>query len=118
MPDKPSIAVLPFDNMSGDPEQEFFADNVVEAITATLSRIRSFFVIARNSAFLYKGKIEVIGTPDEIRFTPTIKPRAQLAVPGQPLTMIAASTRSATPLITIHPHEPGSASRCTMAAAI
>jgi adenylate cyclase len=55
LPDKPSIAVLPFANMSGDPEQEFFADNVVEAITATLSRIRSFFVIARNSAFLYKG---------------------------------------------------------------
>jgi adenylate cyclase len=56
LPDKPSIAVLPFDNMSGDPEQEFFADGVVEAITATLSRIRSFFVIARNSAFRYKGK--------------------------------------------------------------
>ena len=56
LPDKPSIAVLPFDNMSKDPEQEFFADGVVEAITATLSRIRSFFVIARNSAFLYKGK--------------------------------------------------------------
>ena len=56
LPDKPSIAVLPFDNMSGDPEQEFFADGVAEAITATLSRIRSFFVIARNSAFRYKGK--------------------------------------------------------------
>ena len=56
LPDKPSIAVLPFDNMSKDPEQEFIADGVVEAITATLSRIRSFFVIARNSAFLYKGK--------------------------------------------------------------
>ena len=55
LPDKPSIAVLSFDNMSGDPEQEFFADGVVEAITATLSRIRSFFVIARNSAFRYKG---------------------------------------------------------------
>jgi adenylate cyclase len=55
LPDKPSIAVLPFNNMSGDPEQEFFADGVVEAITATLSRIRSFFVIARNSAFCYKG---------------------------------------------------------------
>ncbi|XHY18263.1 hypothetical protein SuNHUV7_30710 (plasmid) [Pseudoseohaeicola sp. NH-UV-7] len=55
-PDKPSIAVLPFDNMSGDPEQEYFADGVVEAITATLSRIRSFFVIARNSAFAYKGR--------------------------------------------------------------
>jgi adenylate cyclase len=56
LPDKPSIAVLPFDNMSGDPEQEFFADGLVEAITATLSRIRSFFVIARNSAFRYKGR--------------------------------------------------------------
>ncbi len=56
LPDRPSIAVLPFDNMSGDPDQAHFADGVVEAITATLSRIRSFFVIARNSAFAYKGK--------------------------------------------------------------
>jgi len=56
LPDKPSIAVLPFDNMSGDPEQEFFADGVVESITAALSRIRAFFVIARNSAFAYKGR--------------------------------------------------------------
>jgi adenylate cyclase len=56
LPDKPSIAVLPFDNMSGDPEQEHFADGVVESITATLSQIRSFFVIARNSAFAYKGR--------------------------------------------------------------
>ncbi len=56
LPDKPSIAVLPFDNMSGDPEQEYFADGVVEALTAALSRIRAFFVIARNSAFVYKGQ--------------------------------------------------------------
>jgi adenylate cyclase len=56
MPDKPSIAVLPFDNMSGDPEQEYLADGVVESITAALSRIRAFFVIARNSAFAYKGR--------------------------------------------------------------
>lgn len=56
LPDKPSIAVLPFDNMSRDPEQEFFADGVVESITAALSRIRAFFVIARNSAFAYKGR--------------------------------------------------------------
>ena len=55
LPDKPSIAVLPFDNMSNDPEQDYFADGVVEALTAALSRIRSFFVIARNSAFTYKG---------------------------------------------------------------
>jgi adenylate cyclase len=55
-PDKPSIVVLPFDNMSGDPDQEYFADGVVEALTAALSRIRSFFVIARNSAYTYKGR--------------------------------------------------------------
>jgi len=56
LPDKPSIAVLPFDNMSADPEQEHFADGVVESITAALARIRAFFVIARNSAFAYKGR--------------------------------------------------------------
>jgi adenylate cyclase len=56
LPDKPSIAVLPFDNMSSDPDQEHFADGVVESITAALSRIRAFFVIARNSAFAYKGR--------------------------------------------------------------
>lgn len=56
LPDKPSIAVLPFDNMSSDPDQEYFADGVVEALTAALSRIRSFFVIARNSAFAFKGR--------------------------------------------------------------
>lgn len=56
LPDKPSIVVLPFDNMSSDPDQEYFADGVVESLTATLSRIRSFFVIARNSAFAYKGR--------------------------------------------------------------
>ena len=56
LPEKPSIAVLPFDNLSRDPDQEFFADGVVESITAALSRIRAFFVIARNSAFTYKGR--------------------------------------------------------------
>ena len=56
LPDKPSIVVLPFDNMSRDADQEYFADGVVEAITAELSRVRSFFVIARNSAFAYKGR--------------------------------------------------------------
>jgi adenylate cyclase len=71
LPDKPSIVVLPFDNMSKDPEQEFFADGVVEAITATLSRIRSFFVIARNSAFLYKGKpidVQQVGRDLGVRY--------------------------------------------------
>ncbi len=57
LPDKPSIAVLPFDNMSGDPAQEFLANGVVEALTAALSRIRSFFVIARNSAFTFKNRV-------------------------------------------------------------
>jgi adenylate cyclase len=56
LPDKPSIAVLPFDNMSADAGQDYLADGIVEAITAELSRIRSFFVIARTSAFTYKGR--------------------------------------------------------------
>src|SRR6185437_1158876 len=56
LPDKPSIAVLPFHNLSGDPEQEYFADGVVEDVIAALSRIRWLFVIARNSSFTYKGR--------------------------------------------------------------
>ena len=56
LPDKPSIAVLPFQNMSGDPEQEYFADGMVEEIITALSRFKSLFVIARNSSFAYKGK--------------------------------------------------------------
>ena len=55
-PHKPSIAVLPFNNMSGDPEQEYFADGMVEEITTALSRTRWLFVIARNSSFTYKGR--------------------------------------------------------------
>jgi adenylate cyclase len=56
LPDKPSIAVLPFANMSGDPEQEYFADGMVEEIITALSRIRWLFVIARNSSFTFKGQ--------------------------------------------------------------
>jgi adenylate cyclase len=56
LPDKPSIAVLPFQNMSGDPEQEYFADGMVEEIITALSRIHWLFVIARNSSFTYKGQ--------------------------------------------------------------
>ncbi|MEE8098392.1 MAG: adenylate/guanylate cyclase domain-containing protein [Hyphomicrobium sp.] len=56
LPDKPSIAVLPFDNLSGDPEQDYFADGMAEDIITALSRFRWFFVIARNSSFTYKGK--------------------------------------------------------------
>ncbi|MCV9960676.1 winged helix-turn-helix domain-containing tetratricopeptide repeat protein [Pararhizobium sp. BT-229] len=57
LPDKPSIAVLPFHNLSDDPEQEYFADGVVEDIISALSRMRWLFVIARNSSFTYKGRV-------------------------------------------------------------
>jgi TolB-like protein/class 3 adenylate cyclase/tetratricopeptide (TPR) repeat protein len=56
LPDKPSIAVLPFNNISGEPEQEYFADGMVEEIITALSRFRHLFVIARNSSFIYKGR--------------------------------------------------------------
>jgi adenylate cyclase len=56
VPDKPSIAVLPFDNMSGDSEQEYFADGISEDLITALSKIHWFFVIARNSSFTYKGQ--------------------------------------------------------------
>ncbi len=56
LPEKPSIAVLPFQNMSGDPEQDYFVDGMVEDITTGLSRIKWLFVIARNSSFVYKGR--------------------------------------------------------------
>ena len=56
LPDKPSIAVLPFQNMCGDPEQEYFADGMVEEIITALSRFKWLFVIARNSSFTFKGK--------------------------------------------------------------
>ena len=56
LPERPSIAVLPFTNMSGDPEQEYFADGMVEDIVTALSRFKELFVIARNSSFVYKGR--------------------------------------------------------------
>src|SRR5207244_6306955 len=56
LPDKPSIAVLPFQNMSGDPEQDYFVDGIVEEITTAISRLPWLFVIARNSSFTYKGR--------------------------------------------------------------
>ncbi len=62
LPDKPSIAVLPFANMSGDPEQEYFTDGVTEDIITELSRFHSLFVIARNSTFTYKGKAADVRT--------------------------------------------------------
>jgi TolB-like protein/Tfp pilus assembly protein PilF len=65
LPDKPSIAVLPFTNMSGDPEQEYFSDGIVEDIITDLSKINELFVIARNSTFAYKG--QRVNVPDVCR---------------------------------------------------
>ncbi|MHC8327549.1 winged helix-turn-helix domain-containing protein [Pseudomonas sp. LB1P83] len=67
LPEKPSITVLPFHNLSGDPEQDYFADGMVEDIIAALSRIRWLFVIARNSSFTYKGRaVDVKGVGQEL----------------------------------------------------
>ena len=71
LPDKPSIAVLPFQNMSGDPEQEYFTDGIVEEIITALSRMRWLFVIARNSSFTYKGRsvdIKQVGRELGVRY--------------------------------------------------
>ena len=71
IPDRPSIAVLPFQNMSGDPEQEYFADGMVEDIVTGLSRIKWLFVIARNSTFAYKGKaidVKTVGRELGVRY--------------------------------------------------
>jgi TolB-like protein len=71
VPDKPSIAVIPFTNLSGDPEQEYFADGIVEDIITALSRMRWLFVIARNSSFVYKGRtvdIKQVGAELGVRY--------------------------------------------------
>jgi len=71
LPDKPSIAVLPFENMSGDPEQEYFADGMVEEIITALSRFKWSFVIARNSSFTFKGRtvdIKEVGRQLGVRY--------------------------------------------------
>src|SRR5262249_26789729 len=70
-PDKPSLAVMPFQNMSGDPEQEYFADGIAEDVITTLSRYPSLFIIARNSSFTYKGRtvgVEQIGRELGVRY--------------------------------------------------
>src|SRR5579871_4602789 len=95
LPDKPSIAVLPFQNMTGDPEQEYFADGMVEDITTALSRFKSLFVIARNSSFTYKHKtidIKQIGRELGVRYVlegSVRKAGGQLRITGQ---LIEAST--------------------------
>jgi len=68
LPDKPSIAVLPFNNMSGDPDQEYFSDGITEDIITALSRIRQFFVIARNTTFTFKDRaVDVQSIAKELR---------------------------------------------------
>ena len=65
--DRPAIAVLPFINMSGDPEQEYFSDGITEDIITALSKLRWFFVIARNSSFIYKGRaVHIRQIADEV----------------------------------------------------
>ncbi|MGC1562334.1 MAG: adenylate/guanylate cyclase domain-containing protein [Bradyrhizobium sp.] len=89
LPDKPSIAVLPFQNMSGDPEQEYFADGMVEEITSALSRFKWLFVIARNSSFTFKGRavdIKQVGRELGVRYVlegSVRKAGARLRITGQ-----------------------------------
>jgi TolB-like protein/class 3 adenylate cyclase len=97
LPNKVSIAVLPFANMSGDPEQEYFADGLVEDITTALARFKSLFVIARNSAFTYKGRavdIKQVGRELGVRYVlegSVRKAGSVLRITGQ---LIDASTGS------------------------
>ena len=82
-PDKPSIAVLPFENISGDPEQEYFADGISEDVITGLSKLRWFFVIARNSSFRYRGKkIDVKRVARELRRA--VRARGQRPQGGKP----------------------------------
>jgi TolB-like protein len=97
LPDKPSIAVLPFQNMSGDPEQEYFADGMAEDIITALSRFKQLFVIARNSSFTYKGKaidIKQVGRELGVRYVlegSVRKAGARVRVTGQ---LIEAASNS------------------------
>ena len=97
LPDRPSIVVLPFHNLSGDPEQDYFADGIVEDLITALSRFKSLFVIARNSSFTYKGKavdIRQVGRELGVRYVlegSVRKSANRLRIGGQ---LIDASTGS------------------------
>jgi len=97
LPDKPSIAVLPFQNMSGDPEQEYFADGMVEEIITALSRIRWLFVIARNSTFTYKGHavdVKQVGRELGVRYVlegSVRKAGTQVRITGQLIDALAGT---------------------------
>jgi adenylate cyclase len=89
LPDKPSIVVLPFANMSNDPEQEYFSDGITEVLTSDLSKISGLFVIARNSAFTYKGKavkVQEVGREMGVRYVlggSVLKAEGQLRITAQ-----------------------------------
>src|SRR5206468_2792684 len=95
LPDKPSIVVLPFVNMSEDPKQEYFSDGLTEVLTGDLSKISSLFVIARNSAFTYKGKavkVQDVGREMGVRYVlegSVLKTDGQVRITAQ---LIDAST--------------------------
>src|SRR4029453_3488491 len=89
LPDKPSIVVLPFVNMSKDPEQDYFSDGLTEVLTSDLSKISSLFVIARNSAFTYKGKavkVQDVGREMGVRYVlegSVLKAEGQVRITAQ-----------------------------------
>lgn len=97
LPDKPSIAVLPFENMLGDPGQEYFTDGMVEDIITALSRFRSLFVIARNSTFIYKGRavdIKQVGRDLGVRYVlegSVRKAAGRIRITGQLIDAVAGS---------------------------
>jgi adenylate cyclase len=97
LPDKPSIAVLPFQNMSGDPEQEYFADGMVEEIITALSCFKSLFVIARNSSFTFKGKsveVKEVGRRLGVRYVlegSVRKASGKVRITGQLIDAIAGA---------------------------
>jgi TolB-like protein len=97
LPDKPSIAVLPFQNLSGDPEQEYFTDGITEDIITELSRFHSLFVIARNSSFSYKGKspnIQQVGRELGVRYVLEVSIRKssnRIRVTGQLIDTLTGS---------------------------
>jgi adenylate cyclase len=97
LPDKPSIAVLPFENMSGDPEQEYFADGMVEEIITALSRFKWLFVIARNSSFTFKGRavdIKEVGRRLGVRYAlegSVRKASGKVRITGQLIDAVTAA---------------------------
>src|SRR4051794_15701302 len=87
LPDKPSLAVLPFDNLGGDPEQGYFSDGIVEDITTALARVSGLFVIARNSSFAYRGKavdVRQVGRELGVRYVLEGSVRSEVGDGGPP----------------------------------